>query len=121
MTQLLDIIKFDDKGLAPAVIQDAETGDVLMLGYMNRESLALTLEEGRTVFYSRSRQELWRKGETSGHVQELVDLRVDCDADTILVRVKQTGPACHENYRSCFFRQSNTTGALSVILEKEEV
>ena len=99
-----DVLAFDDRGLIPAVVQDAENGDVLMMAWMNRESVALTLEEGRTVFWSRSRQELWRKGETSGHVQHVEELRVDCDADVLLVRVHQDGAACHSGERSCFFR-----------------
>ena len=100
----IDALAFDDRGLIPAVVQDAENGDVLMMAWMNRESVALTLAEGRTVFWSRSRQELWRKGETSGHVQHVEDLRVDCDADVLLIRVHQVGAACHTGERSCFFR-----------------
>ncbi len=97
-------VKFDERGLVPAVVQDAENGDVLMLGWMNRESLEATIAEGRTVFWSRSRGELWRKGETSGNIQHVEDVRVDCDADVVLVRVHQVGPACHTGARSCFFR-----------------
>ena len=106
MTQALPIegLAFDDRGLIPAVVQDADTGDVLMLAWMSRESLELTVAEGRTVFWSRSRQELWRKGETSGHVQHVQELRVDCDADVLLVRVHQEGAACHTGERTCFFR-----------------
>ena len=100
----IDALAFDDRGLIPAVVQDAENGDVLMMAWMNRESVALTIEEGRTVFWSRSRQELWRKGETSGHVQHVEELRVDCDADVLLIRVHQVGAACHTGERSCFFR-----------------
>jgi phosphoribosyl-AMP cyclohydrolase len=100
----LDELRFDDRGLIPVVIQDAENGDVLMVAWMNRESLERTLEERRTVFWSRSRQELWRKGDTSGHVQHLEELRADCDGDTLLVRVHQVGAACHTGERSCFFR-----------------
>ena len=100
----LDELMFDDRGLIPAIVQDAESGDVLMIAWMNRESVALTMSEGRTVFWSRSRGELWRKGETSGHVQHVDDLRVDCDADALLVRVHQVGAACHTGARSCFFR-----------------
>jgi phosphoribosyl-AMP cyclohydrolase len=98
-------VRFDDRGLVPAVVQDAENGDVLMVAYMNAEALRRTLEEGRTVFWSRSRQELWRKGETSGNVQHVESLRVDCDADTLLVRVHQTGAACHTGNRTCFYRE----------------
>jgi len=100
----LDELTFDDRGLIPAIVQDAESGDVLMMAWMNRESVALTMTEGRTVFWSRSRGELWRKGETSGHVQHVDELRVDCDADALLVRVHQEGAACHTGARSCFFR-----------------
>ena len=99
-----DDLKFDERGLIPAVVQDAENGDVLMMAWMNRESLERTLEEGRTVFWSRSRHELWRKGATSGNVQHVEEIRVDCDADTLLVRVHQTGAACHTGNRSCFYR-----------------
>jgi len=101
----IDALTFDDRGLIPAIVQDAETGDILMMAWMNRESVALTAAEGRTVFWSRSRQELWRKGETSGHVQHVQELRVDCDADVLLVRVYQEGAACHTGERTCFFRR----------------
>ena len=89
--------------LVPAIVQDVENGDVLMLAYMNKESLKLTLETGYTWFYSRSRNELWNKGATSGHVQKIVEMYSDCDDDTFLVKVEQTGPACHTGSRSCFF------------------
>ena len=98
-------LSFDDHGLIPAIVQDADSGDVLMLAWMNRGSLERTLQEGRTVLWSRSRQELWRKGETSGHVQHVEEIRADCDADVLLVRVHQVGPACHTGERSCFFRE----------------
>ena len=98
-------LRFDDRGLIPAIVQDADDGNVLMLAWMNRESLERTLEEGRTVFWSRSRRELWRKGETSGHVQHVEEIRVDCDADVVLIRAHQTGAACHTGERSCFFRK----------------
>ena len=101
----LDELKFDDRGLIPAVVQDAENGDVLMMAWMNRESVERTLEEGRTVFWSRSRQELWRKGETSGHVQHVEEIRADCDGDVLLLRVHQLGAACHLGERSCFHRE----------------
>ena len=100
----IENLTFDERGLIPAVVQDAENGDVLMMAWMNRESIARTIAEGRTVFWSRSRQELWRKGDTSGHVQHVQELRVDCDADVLLVRVHQEGAACHTGERSCFFR-----------------
>jgi phosphoribosyl-AMP cyclohydrolase len=96
--------KFDEQGLIPAIIQDVENGEVLMLGYMNQESLARTVESGRTWFWSRSRQEFWCKGETSGNRQYVREIRYDCDADTLLIKVEQVGPACHTGERSCFFR-----------------
>jgi phosphoribosyl-AMP cyclohydrolase len=96
-------LKFDEKGLIPAVIQDGTSNEVLMVAYMNKESLETTLKEGRTCFWSRSRKTLWRKGETSGHVQKVLEIRADCDADCLLIKVDQTGPACHTGKRSCFF------------------
>lgn len=96
-------LKFNDAGLIPAVAQDAETGEVLMLAWMNAQAVARTLDTGRVTYWSRSRQAFWVKGESSGHVQELVELRVDCDRDCLLCRVRQTGPACHTNRRSCFY------------------
>lgn len=98
-------------GLLPAIAQDSETGEVLMLAYMNAESFAETVATGRAVYYSRSRGRLWRKGEESGHVQLVSSILVDCDGDTILLRVRQTGgAACHEGYRSCFFREVTPDG-----------
>ncbi len=98
-------------GLLPAIAQDAETGEVLMLAYMNRESYEETLRTGRAVYFSRSRGKLWRKGEESGHVQQVKAVLVDCDADTILLKVEQLGgAACHTGYRSCFFRQVTPQG-----------
>ena len=98
-------------GLLPAIAQDAATGEVLMLAYMNAESYAETLATGRAVYYSRSRQKLWRKGEESGNVQLIQSIFIDCDADTILLRVEQVGgAACHEGYKSCFFRQVTPEG-----------
>ncbi|HIU36395.1 MAG TPA: phosphoribosyl-AMP cyclohydrolase [Candidatus Fimenecus excrementigallinarum] len=100
----MDLDKFFQKGeLVPAVVQEAGTGEVLMLAYMNRESLQKTLETGYTWFFSRSRGKLWHKGETSGHVQRVVRIAGDCDSDTLLVTVVQTGPACHTGKKSCFF------------------
>jgi phosphoribosyl-AMP cyclohydrolase/phosphoribosyl-ATP pyrophosphohydrolase/phosphoribosyl-AMP cyclohydrolase len=96
--------KFDASGLLPAIVQDADTNEVLMLAYVNEESLRLTLEKGETHFWSRSRRGLWRKGETSGNVQRVVEVRVDCDADTVLVRVRPAGPACHTGEQTCFYR-----------------
>ena len=96
-------LRFDEKGLIPAIAQDAETGEVLMMAWMTAEAVARTLETGRVTYWSRSRAAFWVKGETSGHVQELVDLRVDCDRDCLLLVVRQTGPACHTNRRVCFY------------------
>jgi phosphoribosyl-ATP pyrophosphohydrolase/phosphoribosyl-AMP cyclohydrolase len=98
-----DDLKFNADGLIPAIVQDSGTGRVLMMAYMNRESLAISMSEGRTCFWSRSRAELWRKGETSGNVQSIVSIATDCDADTLLVRVIPAGPACHTGAESCFF------------------
>jgi phosphoribosyl-ATP pyrophosphohydrolase/phosphoribosyl-AMP cyclohydrolase len=106
----IDDIKYDDRGLVPAIVQELATGQVLMLAYMNRESLARTLETGRTWFYSRSRQELWPKGETTGHVQTVKKVLYDCDADTLLVQVEQTGVACHTGELSCFYRELEFRG-----------
>jgi phosphoribosyl-AMP cyclohydrolase len=96
-------LKFDAQGLIPCIAQDAESGDVLMLAWMNADAVAQTLATGRVTYWSRSRAAFWVKGETSGHVQELVDLRLDCDRDCLLALVRQTGPACHTNRRSCFY------------------
>jgi phosphoribosyl-AMP cyclohydrolase len=98
-------IRFDANGLVPAIVQDAETHGVLMLAYMNQESLRLTLENHETYFWSRSRRELWHKGGTSGNVQHVVEIRVDCDADTLLIRVHPAGPACHTGEQTCFYRK----------------
>jgi phosphoribosyl-AMP cyclohydrolase/phosphoribosyl-ATP pyrophosphohydrolase/phosphoribosyl-AMP cyclohydrolase len=100
----LSAIKWDDRGLVPAVVQDADDGTVLMVAWMNATALRATLETGEAHFWSRSRKVLWRKGATSGNVQHVVEVRVDCDADTLLVRVHPAGPACHTGARSCFFR-----------------
>jgi phosphoribosyl-ATP pyrophosphohydrolase/phosphoribosyl-AMP cyclohydrolase len=99
-----DQITFDDRGLVPVVAQDARTGEVLMLAWANADALRLTRETGRAHYWSRSRGSLWIKGETSGHVQVVEDVRVDCDADAVLYRVRQSGPACHTGQRSCFYR-----------------
>ena len=96
-------LKFDEKGLIPAIVQDHYTKEVLTLAYMNAESLAITIDEGRTCFFSRSRQELWRKGETSGNVQRVVSITADCDGDALVVEVVKSGPACHTGAESCFF------------------
>ena len=98
-------LKFDEKGLIPAIVQDHYTKEVLTLAYMNAETLALTIAEGRTVFWSRSRQELWTKGMTSGHLQYVKSLSIDCDNDTILAKVSQIGAACHTGNHTCFYRE----------------
>tara|TARA_R110001583_G_scaffold6482_4_gene32684 strand:- start:9677 stop:10060 length:384 start_codon:yes stop_codon:yes gene_type:complete len=101
----LDAVKWDDSGLVPAIAQDYQTGRILMMAWMNREALALTVEENRAIYYSRSRQKLWRKGEESGHVQQLHEVRLDCDADVIVLQVKQIGGiACHTGRESCFYQ-----------------
>ncbi|MDG2057698.1 MAG: phosphoribosyl-AMP cyclohydrolase [Tateyamaria sp.] len=96
-------LQFDDRGLIPAIAQDADSGEVLMMAWMNAAAVAQTLETARVTYWSRSRQTFWIKGETSGHVQELVSMAIDCDRDCLLVQVKQTGPACHTGRRSCFY------------------
>ncbi len=102
---ILDDIKWDSDGLVPAIAQDAESGEVLMVAWMNRESLALTLEKNRAVYWSRSRQKIWFKGEESGHVQQLKEIRIDCDADVLLLQVEQLGGiACHTGRKRCFYR-----------------
>ena len=101
----LDELRFDDRGLLPVVVQDVADGEVLMLAWANREALERTLAEGRMVYWSRSRRELWRKGDTSGHTQHWEELRVDCDGDVLLARVHQEGPACHTGERTCFHRR----------------
>ena len=107
------------QGLLPAVIQDAATGEVLMLGFMNGESVQLTRRTGEVYFFSRSRNKLWKKGESSGHVLLVKEIRVDCDADSLLVRVEAKGPGvCHEGYRSCFFRELEKDGSARVVEEK---
>jgi phosphoribosyl-AMP cyclohydrolase len=105
MLPSLHEIKFDTNGLIPAIVQDAETGQVLMLAYMSRQSLQVTLEKKETYFWSRSRKELWHKGATSGNVQRVVEIRLDCDGDALLVRVQPAGPACHTRNPTCFYRE----------------
>lgn len=97
-------IKFDPNGLIPAIVQDIESKQVLMMAYMNAESLKLTLEKNETIFWSRSRNELWHKGGTSGNIQKVVEIKIDCDADTLLIFVQPVGPACHTGEQSCFYR-----------------
>ncbi|NUM78035.1 bifunctional phosphoribosyl-AMP cyclohydrolase/phosphoribosyl-ATP diphosphatase HisIE [candidate division KSB1 bacterium] len=122
----LNELQFDPRGLLPAIVQHAETGEVLTLAYMNRESLQKCLDAGETWFFSRSRQQLWHKGETSGNVQRIVSIKFDCDADALLVQVIPTGPACHTGERTCFYRalneQNEATSSLPQILtELQEV
>lgn len=105
MRSLNEIIRFDPNGLIVAVIQNYETGQVLMVGYMNEESLKITLEEKIACFWSRSRQKLWRKGETSGNILKVREIRIDCDGDALLLRCEPVGPTCHTNETSCFYRR----------------
>jgi phosphoribosyl-AMP cyclohydrolase len=107
---VLDAIAFDAAGLVPAIAQQHDSGEVLMMAWMNRASVAETLETGRVCYFSRSRGRLWRKGESSGQVQTLVELRIDCDGDTLLLLVDQTGVACHTGRRSCFYRAARPDG-----------
>ena len=107
--------------LVPAIVQDAESGEVLMLAYMNREALAKTLETGKAHFWSRSRKKLWLKGESSGHFQKVVEARIDCDQDAILLKVVQEGGACHTGYRSCFYRDLEGNVVGEKVFDPEEV
>ena len=106
-----DQLKFNADGLVPAIIQDQASGRVLMMAWMNRASLESTIATGKTHFWSRSRQKFWMKGESSGHTQTVKDIAFDCDGDTLLIQVEQIGAACHEGYRSCFFRSVGPDGA----------
>ncbi len=115
---LLDRFKFDDKGLVTAVAQDYQSGQVLMLAHMNREALETTLERGVACYWSRSRQKLWIKGESSGHLQQVREILVDCDLDALVLRIDQVGGACHTGHRSCFFSRLERDGSLSEIGEK---
>ena len=112
---LLTALKWNSEGLIPAIVQEVESGEVLMMAWMDQAALRKTLEVGQTHFYSRSRRSLWHKGATSGHVQAVESIHVDCDADVLLVKVRQQGGACHEGYHSCFFRRVNEAGALEVV------
>lgn len=105
--------RFNADGLIPAIAQDAHSGDVLMMAWMNCESLRLTLETGWAVYWSRSRQALWRKGESSGHTQRVLEIRTDCDSDCLLLRIEQIGPACHTGAAGCFFRRVQADGRLT--------
>jgi len=112
-------LKFDEDGLIPAIIQDHKTKEVLMLAYMNQEALEKTLETGRTYLYSRSRKRLWLKGERSGHYQTVHQILFDCDKDSLLIKVHQAGGACHDGYRSCFYRRLKDKGKSAEILAKK--
>jgi phosphoribosyl-AMP cyclohydrolase len=114
---LFDQLKFNSDGLIPAIIQEQSTGRVLMMAWMNRASLEKTCQSGKTHFWSRSRQKFWMKGETSGHVQTVKDIALDCDGDTLLIQVEQVGAACHEHYKSCFFRSAGTNAQQVTITE----
>jgi phosphoribosyl-AMP cyclohydrolase len=116
--ELFDQIKYDSQGLVPVIIQDWQNSEVLMVAYMNRESLKTTLETGKTHFWSRSRQKYWMKGESSGHTQQVKEVFIDCDADCVLMKVEQIVAACHTGYRSCFYRKWEN-GAL--VLEGEKL
>ena len=118
MDAQLDKLKFDSNGLIPAIVQDHETGQVLMMAWMNRDSLAKTVETRKTHFFSRSRNKLWLKGESSGHVQHVKSISTDCDQDVLLVKVEQVGAACHEGYRTCFFREFQEGADWKVVGER---
>lgn len=109
-----DNLKFNSDGLIPAIVQDASDGRVLMMAWMNRACIEKTIATGKTHFWSRSRQKFWMKGETSGHTQSVKDIAFDCDGDTLLIQVEQTGAACHEGFRSCFFRSVENDGSSRV-------
>jgi len=115
-------LKYDANGLIPAIVQDANSGEVLMVAYMNEEALKKTIETGYTHFYSRSRKKLWKKGETSGHTQQVKEILIDCDNDALLVKVHQNGPgACHTGHRSCFYRSLDGTEVSKKVFSEEEV
>jgi phosphoribosyl-AMP cyclohydrolase len=116
--ELLDAVKYDDKGLVTAVAQDWENGQVLMVAFMNREALRNTLERRVACYWSRSRGKLWIKGETSGHFQKIRNIYFDCDMDAVVMKIEQVGGACHTGYRSCFYREATVEGELNVVGEK---
>ena len=116
---LIDNLKFDGNGLIPAIIQEQKSRRVLMMAWMNRASLEKTIETGKTCFWSRSRQKFWIKGETSGHVQTVKDISFDCDGDTLLIQVEQVGAACHEGFKSCFFRSVEGDGGSFRVTEPQ--
>lgn len=116
--KFMENIKFDSNGLVPAIIQDVEDGTVLMMAYMNKDAILATLNTGKTNFWSRSRQKYWIKGESSGHVQEVKEIYFDCDGDTLLIKVKQHGGACHNGYRSCFYSKVEPDGKVTLVGDK---
>ena len=115
---LLERVSFNDEGLLPVIVQDINTGEVLMMAWMNREAVEKTLDTGKTHFWSRSRKRIWLKGEVSGHYQLVKEIRVDCDEDVLLIKVEQVKAACHTGYRSCFFRKVNEKGELELVAKK---
>jgi phosphoribosyl-AMP cyclohydrolase len=115
MLPFLSELKWTSDGLVPAIVQDAESGEVLMMAWMDEPAIRRTIETGQTHFYSRSRRSAWHKGGTSGHVQHVESIRVDCDGDVLLIRARQVGGACHEGYRSCFYREVDGAGQLRTI------
>ncbi len=118
---MINTIKFDERGLVPAIIQDYQSGQVLMMAYMNAESLGKTIQSRNTWFYSRSRQSLWMKGESSGHIQEVKEILYDCDEDTILIKVEQTGAACHTGHYSCFYRNADGQEVAPLVFDPDRV
>jgi len=118
---MINTIKFDERGLVPAIIQDYQSGQVLMMAYMNAESLGKTLQTGQTWFYSRSRQSLWMKGESSGHIQAVKEILYDCDEDTLLIKVEQTGAACHTGHYSCFYRNADGLEVAPAVFDPDRV
>ena len=115
---LLERVSFNDKGLLPVIVQDINGGEVLMMAWMDREALKKTITSGKAYFWSRSRKKLWLKGESSGHYQLVREMWIDCDEDTLLIKVEQIKAACHKGYRSCFFRKINKEGKIELIGEK---
>jgi len=112
-------VKFNEQGLVPAIVQDIDTGQVLMMGWMNDAALKLTLSTRKATFFSRSRNKMWVKGESSGNFQEVIEARIDCDQDTVLLRCKSHGPCCHVGFKSCFYRAADEGGALRFVETKE--
>ena len=117
LEEVIENIQFDESGLIPVISQDSSGGEVLMLAYMNVGALRKTLDTGQMTFWSRSRQSFWRKGETSGHIQNLVEMRLDCDGDALLCKVEQIGPACHTNRRSCFYLRVNAEAGIVELID----